>query len=196
MLARNNTPEPTKKNDSCITKKYFQFLPLDFAVFRQLRMQNMFRKILGMDVSWSRKTSTPHTRSYYWCSLGRCAFGIDTDLQNNPDNIYFKKIEEAFGDGNISNIALFKFAQLVPEIGTVLGQIFSTSSTALTFINTQLLPMISSTEQLHETPFVWLFNRLHTIVEQRQQVPSSRADLLELMLRVITKEPINVSKTF
>ncbi|CAF1430291.1 unnamed protein product [Adineta ricciae] len=26
----------------------------------------------------------------------RCAFGIDTDLQNNPNNIFFKKVEEIF----------------------------------------------------------------------------------------------------
>ena len=47
--------------------------------------------------------------------------------------------------------------------------------------------------QLNEMPVMWLQHRLHTIVEQRQQTPTSRVDLLQLMLQVTTNEPIIVS---
>jgi hypothetical protein len=51
-----------------------------------------------------------------------------------------------------------------------------------------------SHQQLNEDPLTWLLNRLHTIVEQRQQNPTSRVDLLQLMLQVTTKETIDVNK--
>ncbi|CAF1691860.1 unnamed protein product, partial [Adineta ricciae] len=46
----------------------------------------------------------------------RCAFGIDTDLQNNPDNIYFKKVEEIFARSVRLN-PFAKFSQLFPKMG-------------------------------------------------------------------------------
>jgi hypothetical protein len=117
-------------------------------------------------------------------------------LQNNPDNIYFKQVEKLFAGSVVPNNLLLRLVTLIPEIGTVIFRIFSINNKARTFINTRLLPLISSTKQLDESPFMWLSNRLHTIVEQRQQTPDSRADLLQLMLRVATKEKIDVSKIF
>jgi hypothetical protein len=128
---------------------------------------------------------------HFWYSLGRCAFGIDTDLQNNPNNIYFKKVEEIFVRSIRTN-SFFRFAQLMPEIASIIGKIFSFNNTARAFINMHLLPLISK-KQLHELPGLWLLKRLHPIIEQRQRTPSSRVDVLQLMLQVMTEEAINVS---
>lgn len=128
--------------------------------------------------------------------LGRCAFGIDTDLQNNPDNIYFRKVAEFFDADAITKTFFFRYAQLFPKLGLILGRVFSISNSTLTFINKRILPLLSPTKQLHEPPIIWLINRLHTIVEQRQQTSNSRVDVLQLMLQVATKEKINVSKFF
>lgn len=87
---------------------------------------------------------------------------------------------------------LLKAAQVVPEIGVILRPLFSLSNNTLTFINTRLLPLISSAKQLNEMPMIWLTNRVHTIVEQREQNPIVRADLLQLMLQVMTNETIDV----
>ena len=124
--------------------------------------------------------------------IGRCAFGIDTDLQNNPDNMYFKKVEELFALGASVNIA-FKFAQLMPERAKVIGKIFIGINAARALINTHLLPFISN-KQLPEIPAIWIRNRLHPIIEQRQQTPTSRVDVLQLMLQVMTEEPIKVNR--
>ena len=131
---------------------------------------------------------------YFWYSLGRCAFGLDTDLQNDPNNIYFRKVEEIFTRSVRTN-GFFRFAQLAPEIANIIGKIFSFNSTVRAFINMHLLPLISK-KQLHELPSTWLLNRLHPIVEQRQQTPTSRVDVLQLMLQVMTEETINVSKIY
>ena len=122
--------------------------------------------------------------------LGRCAFGIDTDLQNNPDNIYFQKVEELASLDFRSN-PFVKFFQLVPEITPILAKMFESVNALLSFINIQVLPLITE-KRLHELPFTWLLNRLHPILEQRQKTPTSRVDVLQLMLQVMTEENIKV----
>ncbi|CAF1349248.1 unnamed protein product [Adineta steineri] len=119
----------------------------------------------------------------------RCAFGLDTDLQNNPNNIYFKKVEEIFTTNFRAHI-VFKFAQLAPGMRNIIGKIFLGMNKARAFINIHILPLIS-TKQLHEIPGPWLVSRLHPIIEQRQQMPTSRVDVLQLMLQAITEEKIN-----
>ena len=128
--------------------------------------------------------------------LGRCAFGIDTDLQNNPDDIYLKKVKELLDDNLFEKGFLLKSAQVIPEIGIILAQLFLVSNKTLTFINTRILPLVSSTMQLNEMPIMWLLNRLHTIVDQRQKSHVPRVDLLQLMLQVASNEPIDVSVSF
>ena len=124
--------------------------------------------------------------------LGRCAFGIDTDVQNNPDNIYFKSVEETVTHDFRLN-PFIKLFQLVPEMTPITVKIFSTVNAVLNFINIQVLPLITE-KQLPESPFAWLMNRLHPILEQRQKTPTSRVDVLQLMLQVMTDENIQVSK--
>ncbi|UJR12510.1 hypothetical protein I4U23_016685 [Adineta vaga] len=128
----------------------------------------------------------------------RCAFGIDTDLQNNPNNIYFKKVEEIFASSIRLN-PFAKFSQLVPILANLIGKTFFGLNAVRAFINIHLLSLISNKE-LPEAPFIWLFNRLNPIIEQRQQTPTSRVDVLQLMLQVMTNEIVHdniqdVSKT-
>ncbi|CAF1165236.1 unnamed protein product [Adineta steineri] len=120
----------------------------------------------------------------------RCAFGIDIDLQHNPNHIYLNKLEELFGSNTVLKSSIFRMTLLIPAIRNILSRLYLIHNTARKYINTRVLPLISSTKQLDESAFMWLLNRLHTIVEQRQETPISRKDLLQLMLQVMTKEPI------
>jgi hypothetical protein len=106
--------------------------------------------------------------------------------------MYFKKVEELFAPG-IKSSLFFKLLQLVPQTRNILGKLFNGINTVRAFINIRLLPLVSK-RQLHERPYMWLHSRLHPILEQRQQTPTSRVDLLQLMLQVITDEEINVSQ--
>jgi len=103
-------------------------------------------------------------------------------------------VEEVFVR-NFRTSSFFKLAQLVPEIAKIIGRIFFGINTARTFINMHLLPLISA-KQLPELPGAWLLNRLHPIIEQRQKTPTSRVDVLQLMLQVMTEEAINVSTNY
>ncbi|CAF3375164.1 unnamed protein product [Rotaria socialis] len=119
----------------------------------------------------------------------RCAFGIDTDVQNNPDNIYFKKVEELFAH-NINSRWVFRLGEFTPRVANILNKVVFGANIARVLINKYLIPLISI-KQLYEPPNIWLFSRLHPIIEQRQQTPTSRIDLLQLMLQVMTDEKIN-----
>lgn len=126
--------------------------------------------------------------------LGRCAFGIDTDVQNNPSNVYFKKVEDLFVHDMESDRS-FRFAQLVPATASIVSKFIFGDIIARVLINLYILPLISN-KQLDEPPLIWLFKRINPIIEQRQQTPTSRVDLLQLMLQVMTEEAINVSKIY
>ena len=45
-------------------------------------------------------------------------------------------------------------------------------------------------------PGMWIFKRVHSIITQRLETPTSRIDVLQLMLQVMTEEAINVSKIY
>ena len=114
-------------------------------------------------------------------------------MQNNPENIYFKKVAEFFDGASILDNFLYRAGEIVPQIHLILGKLFRLDTYTRTLINTRLLPLISSTAQLNELPITWLLNRLHVIVERRQETPISRIDLLHYMLQNTTKESIDVS---
>jgi len=103
---------------------------------------------------------------------------------------------ESFTDTPFNKLFIFKCIQVVPQISVILSRFFSLDANVRTFINARLLPLISSTMQLKEVPLMWLNNRMHTIVQHRQQIPIARIDLMHLMLRTMSEETITVSKLF
>ena len=105
-------------------------------------------------------------------------------------------MQELFSETPYNKIFLAKCIQVVPQLSIILPQMFSIYSAVQMFINTRVLPLISSTFRLKEMAQMWLVNRLHTIVEHRQKTPIPRVDLLQLMLQVATEETIIVSKIF
>jgi hypothetical protein len=131
---------------------------------------------------------------YLYLFLGRCAFGIDTDLQHNPNNIYFKKVEQIFARSIRSNF-VFKLTQVAPELADIISKIYFSINNIRAFINIHVLPLISK-KQLYELPGMWLVNRLHPIIDQRQQTPTSRVDVLQLMMQVMTDKKVNVSTIY
>jgi hypothetical protein len=83
----------------------------------------------------------------------------------------------------------------VPELADIISKIYFVINTVRAFINIRVLPLISK-KQLHELPGMWLMNRLHPIVDQRQQTPTSRVDVLQLMMQVMTDEKVNVNRIY
>ena len=90
--------------------------------------------------------------------------------------------------------SLFKLAQLVPDLGKIIGKFFFSIGSMQAFINMRLLPWVTK-KQLPELPGMWLHKRLNPIIEQRQQMSNPRVDVLQLMLQVMSDRPIIVSDT-
>jgi hypothetical protein len=105
-------------------------------------------------------------------------------------------MQEMFAAPPYNKIFATKCIQIFPQLNVILPQMFSIYTAAQMFINTRLLPLISSTFQLHEMAQMWLINRLHTIVEHRQKTRIPRVDLLQQMLQAANKETIIVSTMF
>ena len=81
--------------------------------------------------------------------------------------------------------SLFKLAQLVPDLGKIIGKFFFSIGSMQAFINMRLLPWVTK-KQLPELPGMWLHKRLNPIIEQRQQMSNPRVDVLQLMLQVMS----------
>ncbi|CAF1579102.1 unnamed protein product, partial [Didymodactylos carnosus] len=116
----------------------------------------------------------------------RCAFGVDTDMQNNPDNIYLKKVAQVFTI-DIRKLSVFKLGTLVPPLGATLGILFLFHNSVKQKLN-QLFP--STTKNLEQSPVSWIMERVDEVVEMRSDVAKQRVDLLQLMLEAASREHI------
>lgn len=127
-------------------------------------------------------------------SVGRCAFGIDTDMQNDVNNIYLKKSAETF-ELDIDQLSIVKLTSLLPFCAN-LFRYFYLSQLAVRRVLIRLIPALST--YMEETPGSWLTNRLKEIVKLRTKTLSiaptvKRIDLLQLMIDASTREQVKVN---
>ncbi|CAF1133079.1 unnamed protein product [Rotaria sordida] len=120
----------------------------------------------------------------------RCAFGIDTDMQNDVDNIYLQKSGGTF-DVDVDKLTIVKLTNLLPFFITpfryfYLGQI------ALRRILIRLIPVLSN--YIEESPGSWLTNRVKDVVNFRNKSLTTntikRVDLLQLMIDASTYDHV------
>ncbi|CAF2821264.1 unnamed protein product [Rotaria sp. Silwood2] len=120
----------------------------------------------------------------------RCAFGIDTDMQNDVDNIYLRKSAGTF-ELDIERLSIVKLTDLLPFFVTpfryfYLGQI------AIRRALIRLIPALSN--YIEETPGSWLTNRVKEVVNFRNKSLTTssikRVDLLQLMINASTHNDV------
>ncbi|CAF1113754.1 unnamed protein product [Didymodactylos carnosus] len=116
----------------------------------------------------------------------RCAFGIDTDMQNDPDNIYLKKAYKVFATDTRKR-PVAKLSVLIPSLNSLFIKLFLLQNNLKHFIN-QVFP--SSIKYIEEFPTLWLGNRIHEVIEMRSKGAKQRVDLLQLMLEAATRNEI------
>ena len=125
-------------------------------------------------------------------SLGRCAFGMDTDMQNDTDNILMRKCKLAIDD-NPERLLLTKLGNLMPLFIPIL----------LYIMNGQMLlgKLIRAVApawflpQIEGLPALWILNQVETIINARRQAnyidKHQQVDLLQLMLNAATRDDMN-----
>ncbi|CAF0990126.1 unnamed protein product [Rotaria sp. Silwood1] len=119
----------------------------------------------------------------------RCAFGIDTDMQNDIDNPYLQK-SAAFFKIDIDELLIVRLSNLVPILALPLYYVFSGMANIRNKLM-KLMPFLSN--YLEELPGSWLMNRVQDVVDLRKKSSSNlkkRVDLLQLMMDATTSENV------
>ncbi|UJR16556.1 hypothetical protein I4U23_003457 [Adineta vaga] len=118
----------------------------------------------------------------------RCAFGIDTDIQNDMEkkNIYMKKVEELFAK-NAEYTVLAKMHRITSH--TILGSIC--------VILFQLKRFFTKNESSIQAN-IWLMEHMHDFIQQRfidikSQKPTD--DLLQLMIDAVHSDKDQLTST-
>lgn len=128
--------------------------------------------------------------------LGRCAFGIDTDMQNDTENIYMKKSAGVF-ELDIDRLSIVKLTNLFPCFENPFRHFYLGQVAVRRFL-IRLFPLLG--QYIEETPGSWLINRLRDVVDFRHTTMSQtgkRLDLLQLMIDASTRDEVQVGrKTF
>lgn len=123
---------------------------------------------------------------------GRCAFGIDTDVQNNPQNPYLLKSAQFFED-NHEKIFIVRLSYLMPWLIPFLTQLIRLQM-AVFFGLKLIMPRFMN--RFEELPGFWIINQVEHLINQRinNRIESTnRIDLLQLMLDASTSNQVHVS---
>jgi hypothetical protein len=124
--------------------------------------------------------------------VGRCAFGIDTDMQNDINNPYLKKAAEDF-ETDFSLLSIVKLSNLIPFLARPVHDIFFSVEDIRKFL-TKWIPFLNN--YVNELPAIWLINRVQDVINLRTKSPAhlrNRVDLLQLMMDASTSEKVIVS---
>ncbi|CAF3793429.1 unnamed protein product [Rotaria sp. Silwood1] len=126
----------------------------------------------------------------YELIVGHCAFGIDTDLQNDIDNMYMKKSLACFAH-DPEKMFIVRLCKLMPFLIPLSIKIMNSSVVIINFLRILMPSMMRNVEGL---PQLWIFKQIENVVKQRQTSQNKRIDLLQLMLDASTQEEIKDDK--
>ncbi|CAF1035516.1 unnamed protein product [Rotaria sp. Silwood1] len=120
----------------------------------------------------------------------QCAFGIDTDMQNDINNPYLQKATEVF-KMHADDLLLVRLSNLFPFLARPLHDIFFGLEDVCKILS-KLIPF--SSNYIQEIPALWLMNRVQDVVDLRIKTISTnsvkRIDLLQLMIDSSTTDNI------
>ncbi|CAF1184641.1 unnamed protein product [Rotaria sordida] len=118
--------------------------------------------------------------------IWHCAFGIDTDLQNDNDNMYMKKSLACFSR-DPEQMFFVRLANLMPFLIPLLIKIMTSSITLINFLHSLMPSMMHNIEG---PPQLWIVKQIENVVQQRLTTQNKRIDLLQLMLDASTQQEI------
>jgi hypothetical protein len=127
-------------------------------------------------------------------SLGRCVYGIDTDMQNDIDNVFMRKCKLAVDD-NPERLIWTKLGNLMPFLIPVLLKIMFGQMLLVALIRT--VAPVWFLPQIEGIPALWILNQVKTIINTRKQAnyhnKHNQVDLLQMMLEATIPDHIKVN---
>ena len=120
---------------------------------------------------------------------GHCAFGIDTDMQNDVDNEFLHKCQAVI-DANLDKMPLIQLSHLMPWLIPVISSIITSQA----MLRQVLHRWIKSVAVF---PRFWLQQNVRDVIELRtsriENGNNARIDLLQLMIDAATSNQVIVS---
>ena len=128
-------------------------------------------------------------RIRYVPMLGHCAFGIDTDMQNDVENPYMKNSIALF-QIDITRLPIVKLSNIFPWLNPFL--VFMLRN-AINLIDTLRRVMPSLMRRVQISPITWIMEQVREVVKKRVASGKGRVDLLQLMLDAAKQDEVKVS---
>lgn len=164
-----------------------------YTMYRRLTMDVICKYFLLASFApvYSQKNDNQECHCVF---LGRCIFGMNTDMQNDIDNAFLRKCKLAVDD-NPERLFLTKLGNLMPVLIPILPYFMIAQTLLSEFIHaivpTWILPQIKG------VPAIWILNQVKTIINARKQANYNgehhSVDLLQQMLDVATPDNIKVN---
>ncbi|CAF1486678.1 unnamed protein product, partial [Didymodactylos carnosus] len=120
------------------------------------------------------------TMDFIW----RCAFGEDTDMQNNPNHPYLVRSQRVFDSDQATHFATI-LTLFLPELRHLWLTIHKITHFIKYFIREQV-PLLR--QFIEEDPNVWLKSNVNTFVHKKQNENEKHFDLLNLMLEKVKNQ--------
>ncbi|CAF0894181.1 unnamed protein product [Adineta ricciae] len=155
--------------------KMKRMLPLIESCVQKLLMkleENMKTSNEGFDIYKSYKSLT---MDLIW----RCCFGIETDMQNDPNDPYLKRSQDVFARENSTYLATI-LAIFIPELQPIWLRIHCWMNN----IKTQLRYLLPMGEKLiADDPNEWLKNNVSYFIEQALTSQKNKSDYNENIIK-------------
>ena len=120
--------------------------------------------------------------------VGHCAFGIDTDIQNDVDNMYMNRSTAIFAR-DFEKMPIVRLSNLMPILNPLLIKMLDNFITLIHFLRVSFPSLMG---HLQDPPQLWIFKQIENVIKHRLASGDRRIDLLQLMLDVSTQEQIKV----
>ncbi|CAF0983094.1 unnamed protein product [Didymodactylos carnosus] len=146
----------------------------------------------NLEVEYQKKTAFDIYTLYKRLTMDviwTCGFGVDTDMQNNPDNPYLTHSLRVFSDDQ-NNQLLILLALLIKELDFIWIGLLAIENNMRYWIQ-KYLPFMGA--YFDEEPSAWILKRVEQIIKQRKESDVQRNDLMQLMLESATDKEIKDS---
>jgi hypothetical protein len=115
---------------------------------------------------------------------------MDTDMQNDLDNVYMKKSMACFAV-DVEKAFAVKCTKLMPFLTPIISQV----AKLILFLTHELKKRIPFLMRRFDgIPSLWIIEQVEEVIKQRLSSGIKRTDLLQLMLDAATHDDVKVNK--
>jgi cytochrome P450 len=120
-------------------------------------------------------------------TIWSCAFGVDTDMQNNIDNPYLVHSQQVFDEVHSVKI-LVLLSLFITELNHLWYQLHEFEKSARYWLR-HYLPFVR--KFIDADPNKWIIQQAYKLIDKRGEMgASNRVDLMQLMLESASKEDV------